>query len=128
MDLFKRLALSGVGLAFVLGLAVTENNAQRNGRYYGSGGWSGGYVRYQPRYSGTYGRGRSYVRYNTGYAGLGNRRSYSGNRYGLSWRERRILAIRRARAIRAINRYQRTRSRILSRRTPYRNTYYYRNW
>lgn len=128
MNFLRKLALMGFGLAFVLGLAVTESNAQRNGRYYGNRGHTHGYVAYQPRYYGGYNRGRSNGRYyNSNYGRRSNGRYYGGNRYGLSWRERRILAIRRARAIRAANRYYRTRARILNRRN-YRNAYYYRNY
>ena len=129
MNLFRKLTLAGVGLAFVLGLAVTESSAQRRGSYYGSRSYGGSYVRYQPRYSGRYNRGRSYGRYNNVYyGGRSYGRSYNRSRYGLSWRERRILAIRRARAIRAMNRYQRTRARILNRRSYNRNAYYYNNY
>jgi hypothetical protein len=127
MDLFRKLTLAGVGLVFVLGLSVAEANAQRYGRYYGGRSYSGGYVQYQPRYYGSYNRGRAYGRYGYRNSAWRNRSIYGGNRYGLSWRERRILAIRRARAIRAMNRYQRTRARILN-RSAYRNSYYYRNW
>jgi hypothetical protein len=144
MNLFRKLALSGIGLAFVLGLAVTESNAQRSGRYYGDRSYGGrGYVRSRPTFSISFSTGRSYGRnYNSYYGGRSYRRNYNGygrrynsyyggrsynrGRYGLSWRERRILAIRRARAIRAVNRYQRTRSRILN-RASYRNSYY-NNW
>jgi len=134
MNLFRKLALSGIGLAFVLGLAVTESNAQRSGRYYGNRSYGGReYVRSRPSFSISFSTGRSYGRNrNSYYGGRSYRRNYNGyyggrsyNR-GLSWRERRILAIRRARAIRAVNRYQRTRARILDRRS-YRNDYY-RNW
>lgn len=118
MNLLRKLTLSCVGLAFVLGLAVMETNAQRRGSYYGNRSYSRGYVRYQPRYSNYYG----YSRY---------RPSYNRGRYGLSWRERRILAYRRARMIRATNRYYRTRNRMINRRA-YRNAYYspyrYRNY
>ena len=127
MYLSRKLTLAGVGLVFLLGLSVTEANAQRYGRYYGSGSYSGRYIQYQPRYYGTYNRRPTYDRYGSRNAGWGYRSVYGGNRYGLSWRERRILAIRRARAIRAVNRYQRTRARILN-RSSYSNTYYYRNW
>lgn len=127
MYLFRKLTLAGVGLVFLLGLSVTEANAQRYGRYYGGGSYSDRYVQYQPRYYGRYNRGRAYGRYGSRNAGWGYSSVYDGNRYGLSWRERRILAIRRARAIRAMNRYQRTRARMLN-RSAYRNTYYYRNW
>lgn len=141
MNLFRKLALGGIGLAFVLGLAVTESNAQRSGRYYGNGSYGRGYVRQQPRVYVSFNTGRSYRRnYNSYYGGRSYRRNYNGyynnayyggrsyNRggYGLSWRERRILAIRRAKAIRAVNRYQRTRARVLN-RAAYRNSYY-RNW
>jgi hypothetical protein len=126
MNLFRKLALAGVGLAFVLGLAVTESSAQRSGRYYGGRNYDRGYVQYQPRYNRR--SNRSYGRYNNSYYGRRSYgRSYNRNHYGLSRRERRILAIRRARAIRAVNRYQRTRARILNRRS-YRNTYSYRNY
>jgi len=128
MDLFRKLTLAGVGLVFVLGLLASEANAQRYGRYYGSRSYSGRYVQYQPRYYRNYDRGRSYGRYGYQNSGWGNRSVYGGSRSGLSWRERRILAIRRARAIRAVNRYQRTRARILNRRSANRNAYYYRNW
>src|SRR5687767_12230418 len=104
MNLFRKLALGGIGLAFVLGLAVTESNAQRSGRYNGNRG----YVRSGPSFSISINSGRSYGRrYNNYYGG---RRSYGrsyynnayyggrsynrGGGYGLSWRERRILAIR----------------------------------
>jgi len=127
MDLLRKLTLAGVGLVFLLALSVTEASAQRYGRYYGGRSYSGRYVQYQPRYYSGYNVGRTYGRYGYRNAGWGYRSVYGGNRYGLSWRERRILAIRRARAIRAINRYQRTRARILN-RSSYRNTYYYRNW
>ena len=121
MNLFRKLALAGIGLAFVFGIAVTEASAQRYGRSYGSRGG----VRASVSFSTGYDRGRSYGRYNSSYR---NRRYYNNtNRRGLSWRERRILAIRRARAIRAVNRYQRTRARILNRRSYNRNAYC-RNW
>lgn len=128
MNFFRKLTLAGVGLAFVLGLAVMESSAQRRGSSYGSRSYGRSYVRYQPRYSRRSDRSRSYRRYNNAY--YRNRsygRSYNRNR-GLSWRERRILAVRRARAIRAVNRYQRTRARILNRRSSNRNAYYYRNY
>jgi hypothetical protein len=118
MNLLRKLTLASVGLAFVLGLSVIETNAQWGGRYYGNRGYSRGYVRYQPRYGSYYG----YRRY---------RPYYRRGGYGLSWRERRILAHRRARMMRATRRYYRTRNRILNRRT-YRNAYYspyrYRNY
>lgn len=116
MNFLRKLTLSGIGLAFVLGLAVTESSAQRNGRYYGNRSYSRGNSYYQPRYSSYYGNRRS-------------GRSYDRGRYGLSWRERRVLAARRARMIRATNRYYRTRARIMNRRSGYgRNAYYYRNY
>jgi hypothetical protein len=128
MNLFRKLALAGVGLAFVLGLAVTESSAQWRGRSYGNRSYGRVYIQYGSPSYGRYNRSRSYGRYRNSYYG-GNRYGsyYNRNRYGLSWRERRILAIRRARAIRAMNRYQRTRARILNRRA-YRNAYSYRNW
>src|SRR5688500_6893083 len=104
MNLFRKLALTGVGLAFVLGLAVTESNAKRRGNYYGNRGSSRGFIQIQigsgSRY-GNYGNRRygSYYR-NRGYGSYyGNREysSYGRSRYGLSWRERRILAALRAR-------------------------------
>lgn len=119
MNYLRKLTLAGVGLAFIVGLGVIETSAQWRGRSYGNRSYSRGYVRYQPRYVGyRYSSYRSY------------RPSYNRGRYGLSWRERRILAHRRARMIRATNRYYRTRSRILNRRS-YRNAYYrpyYRNY
>lgn len=125
MNLFRKLALTGVGLAFVLGLAVTESSAQRRGSYYGNRGSNRGFIQVQIGNRGYYGN-RRYSSY------YGNRRygsSYGRGRYGLSWRERRILAARRARMIRAQNRYFRTRARILNRRSGYgRNSYYYRNY
>ena len=36
MNFFRKLTLAGVGLAFVLGLAVMESSAQRRGSSYGS--------------------------------------------------------------------------------------------
>ena len=134
MSLFKKLTLAGVGLAFAIGLSATDASGQRYRRSYDDGSFS---VRFgnQPRYYRNYDRGRSYRRYGRyGYrnSGWGNRpdygyAGYGGNQYGLSWRERRILAFRRAKAIRAVNRYQRTRARVLN-RAAYRNSYYYRNW
>lgn len=118
MNLLRKLTLAGVSMAFVIGLAVVETNAQRSGRYYGNRNYSRGYGYDQPRYAGYYGNRRY-------------RPSYNRGRHGLSWRERRVLAYRRARMIRATNRYYRTRSRILNRRA-YRNAYYspyrYRNY
>jgi hypothetical protein len=117
MYLFRKLTLASVGLAFVLGLGVMEANAQWGDRYYGNRSYDRGYGYYQPRYSRYYGSRRYRSYYNRG-------------RYGLSWRERRILAWRRARMMRAANRYYRTRARIMNRRA-YRNSYYrpyYRNY
>lgn len=111
MQRFRKLTLASVGLAFVFGLAAVEANAQWGGRYYGNRSYSS-----QPGWY--YGGGR-------------HRPGFSRARYGLSWRERRILAYRRARMIRAANRYYRTRSRMMNRRA-YRNAYYrpyyYRNY
>ncbi len=119
MDLLRKLTLTGVGLAFVLGLAVIESSAQRRGSYYGNRGDSRDFIQVQ---IGTRRNNRYY----------GNRRygrSYNRSRYGLSWRERRILAARRARMIRAQRRYYRTRARILNRRSGYgRSARYYRNY
>ena len=126
MSLFRKLTLAGVGLVFVLGLSVTEASAQRYGRSYGNVSFSVRVGQYQPGYYRGYNRGRAYGRYRYRNARW-RHRSYYGNRHGLSWRERRILAARRARAIRAVNRYQRARARILN-RAAYRNSYYYRNW
>ena len=126
MNLFRKLALTGVGLAFVLGLAVTEGSAQRRGSYYGNRGSSRALIQVQigsgsSRYYGN----RRYSNY-YGNRGYGN--SYGRSRYGLSWRERRILAARRARMIRAQNRYYRTRARIVNRRSGYGRNSYYRNY
>ncbi len=127
MDLFRKLTLSGIGLVFVLGLSATEASAQRYGRNSGNVSFSVRVGQYQPRYYRSYDRSRAYGRY--GYRNSAYRygSDYGRNRYGLSWRERRILAIRRAKAIRAVNRYQRTRERMLD-RSSYRNSYNYRNW
>jgi hypothetical protein len=116
MDLYRKLAIAGVAIVFVLGLAITEASAQGRGRYYGGRTYGGAYVVYNSGYS----------RYNRRY-----RNNYGRRRHGLSARERRILAYRRARMIRAAQRYYRTRARILNRRS-YRNAYYrpyaYRNY
>ena len=134
MNLFRKLALTGIGLAFVLGLAVTESSAQRRGGYYGNRGSNRGFIQVQigPRYGSYYGnRNRGYYgnrRYSNYYGNRGYGSSYGRGRYGLSWRERRILAMRRHRMIRAQNRYYRTRSRILNRRGDYGRNAYYRNY
>lgn len=125
MSILRKFALAGVGFAFLFGIAVTESNAQRNGRYYGNRGYSRSYYTYRP----------SYVRYRPRYVRYYPTRSYYGRYYGHNrrgfgnyWRERRILAWRRARMIRATNRYYRTRSRFMNRRGYARNAYYYRNY
>jgi hypothetical protein len=63
MYLSRKLTLAGWGSYFCWGLSVTEANAQRYGRYYGSGSYSGRYIQYQPRYYGTYNRRPTYDRY-----------------------------------------------------------------
>jgi hypothetical protein len=110
MNLFRKLALAGVGFAFIFTLAVTESY----GQYYRSRSWSP----YRTYTATTYTPRYSRYRYNR------------SNR--MSWRERRRLARARARMIRATQRYYRTRARVSNRRA-YRNAYYprttyYRNW
>ena len=121
MNLYRNLTVAGFALAFVLGLAVTDSNAQRSRHWGSSGRYYGGqtYSRYQPRYSRYYGS-RRYSSYN-------NR-----GRYGyVSARERRRLARQRYRMMRATQRYYRTRARIINRanrRAYYGGNRYYRNW
>jgi hypothetical protein len=129
MDLLRKLTITGVGLAFVFALAVTESNAQRRGSYYGNRGNNRAFIQVQIGSGRSYGNYYGNRRYSNYYGNRGYGNSYGRSRYGLSWRERRILAARRARMIRAQNRYYRTRARILNRRSDYgRNARYYRNY